>query len=96
MEENVRSLQDPGSLQTSIEKYQRQHIELESSRKQKQEDYAAIKEDVLKEFNDFMQAYATLMDYQEKVLQDLKEYKNNHRDYKIVLSERETEMLASE
>lgn len=69
---------------------------MESSRKQKQEDYAAIKEDVLKEFNDFMQAYATLMDYQEKVLQDLKEYKNNHRDYKIVLSERETEMLASE
>jgi len=96
LEGNVQSLQDPGSFERSIQQYQQQLIELESLQKQKQEGYIAIKEDVLKEFNDFMQTYAALMGYQDKVLQNLKDYKDKHEDYNIVLSEKEKEMLSSD
>ena len=93
LQENIQSLQDPGSFESSIKEYQEQLEGLEIERKRKQEGYSSLKDDVIKEFNDFMRTYAELMAYQDKVLRELKDYKDEPQDYEIKLLEKEKEML---
>jgi len=94
LEQMVNSLRDPGSFESSISQYQRQLDELESLRKEQQNSSLSIKQAVLQEFNDFMQAYAELRAYQEKALKEMKDYKDNRKCYVVDLSAEDQDLLS--
>lgn len=95
LEKSVRTLRDPGTYEESISKFQQELEELQSARENEIAGCKKMKEDVLREFNHFVEAYSSLMTYQDKVLKDLHDYKDCQEEYKIELSKEDKEIVSS-
>ena len=95
LERSVRSLRDPGTYEESISKFQQELEDLQSARENEIAGCKKMKEDVLREFNHFVEAFSSLMTYQDKVLKDLHDYKDYQEEYKVELSKEDKEIVSS-
>lgn len=93
LQKTVESLKDEDSFQRSISELKQKKQELEASRNEQQSRNNALKEQVLKEFHEFLQYYAELKAYEEEALRDLKAFSENQQEYLPILTKEEQNLL---
>ena len=89
----VNSLQDHEAFEKLISQFQARLDEFETLRKDQHQTNNSTKQAMLGEIQEFVQYYTELKAYEEKSLQDLKQYGESREKFTLLLSKEDQNLL---
>jgi hypothetical protein len=93
LKKKMNSLQDHEAFEKLISEYQAQLDEFEILRKNQHQTNNSTKQAMLGEIQKFVQYYTELKAYEEKSLQDLKQYGESREKFTLTLSKEDQNLL---